>query len=189
MAPRIPWASPEKLQTEFISFATKMSGSQYLQFSKLQQIELFERRSSQKIFWNKLSLPDLVVAIRVPVEYTYYLDLDATWKIVRHPNNIVEVHAPDIQFNTPAVDLSQIKYEVKKDSVFRNSDQALLELQRGIMDMARDRASENIHLVRELGRRQTQEFIGRWIKQNDPDLQVTAVRVLFSDEYAKKPQI
>ena len=49
----------------------------------------------------------MVVAATVPVEYTYYLDLDESWDFVLREGTLV-VLAPEIRFNTPALDVSRL---------------------------------------------------------------------------------
>ena len=53
----------------------------------------------------------------------------------------MQVFAPAIRFNTPAVDASEIKYEIRKDSAFRSSAAALEGLKQSITILAKDRAA------------------------------------------------
>jgi len=167
--------------TTFISYASEVSGSSYLQFATLKQVELFERKDSRATLWGVVELPDVVVQATAPVDYTYYLDLDGEWEM-RLDERTVLVTAPEIEFNTPAIDASAIRYEVREGSVFRNEEEVLKELRDGLMEMSRQRAKENIELIRELGRRKTKEFFQKWLAgtfSNGADYQV---EVVFRDE-------
>ena len=62
--------------TRFISYAADMSGSNYLQFANLKQVELFERTDSVTVLWGQFALPDVGVRAKAPIEYTYYLNLN-----------------------------------------------------------------------------------------------------------------
>ena len=167
--------------TSFLSYATRVSGVSRLQFAELQQVEVFERTDEASIFWGQLDLPDLVVEARAPVTTTYYLDLDAEWEM-RLTGDRIEVVAPEIRFNEPAVDASRIEYRVRAGSILRDSETAIERLRQGITWMARRRARENIPLVRETGRRQTERFVATWLATRFEDGGDYTVRVRFRDE-------
>jgi hypothetical protein len=167
--------------TTFISYATEASGSNYLQFATLKQMEIFERKESGTAIWGQLALPDVVVQAQAPVEYTYYLDLNGKWDM-RLENHTVLVMVPEIQFNTPAIDASAIRYEVREGSIFRDEEEVLEKLRDGLMEMSRRRARDNIALIRELGRRKTEEFVQNWLAHTFPDGHAYHVEVRFTDE-------
>lgn len=174
------------ITTSFVSYATEVSGSNYLQFATLKQVEVFERTDSAVVLWGQLQLPDVIVEARAPVEYTYYLDLDEKWQMTLE-DQAVRVIAPRIRFNTPAVDASAIRYEVRAGSVFRDERRVLSQLQAGITEMSKKRAQENVELVREVGRRKTAEFIRKWLVSQFDDASRYGVEVVFADEVAPLP--
>ena len=167
--------------TTFISYAAEVSGSNYLQFATLKQTELFERKESGTVLWGQLELPEVVVQATAPVEYTYYLDLNGKWDM-RLENHTVLVMVPEIQFNTPAIDASAIRYEVREGSIFRDEEEVLEKLRDGLMEMSRRRARDNTALIRELGRRKTEEFVQNWLAHTFPDGHAYHVEVRFADE-------
>lgn len=167
--------------TTFISYATEVSGSNYLQFATLKQMEVFERTDARATLWGQLALPEVVVEARAPVEYTYYLDLNGHWEMQLEGQS-VRVTAPEIQFNTPSVDASAIRYEVREGSIFRDEEEALANLRNGLMEMSRQRAEQNIDLIRELGRRKTQEFVENWLAHTFDDGRSYGVEIRFADE-------
>src|SRR5512140_2252835 len=67
------------LTTTFTSYATTISGSQYLQFATLSQQEVFTRKDESSMAFGYIPLPDVIVEASAPVTYTYYLDLNARW--------------------------------------------------------------------------------------------------------------
>src|SRR5262245_15107517 len=69
--------SQGRITTEFISYATGVSNQHYLQFATLKQTELFTRTEETTTAFGYIPLPDVVVEARAPVEFTYYLDLNA----------------------------------------------------------------------------------------------------------------
>jgi hypothetical protein len=171
----------EDLHTRFVSFATEILGSQRLQFATLRQNELFERTSEASLFWGKVPLPEVVVSATVPVEYTYFLDLKARW-LFQESGTTLMVIAPTPDFNEPAADLSHLEFQVKKGSFFRREDPVMESLKAELMALLRVRARENVSLVRETGRGQTEGFIRNWLGKANVTREVTQVRVRFADE-------
>ncbi len=171
--------------TSFISYATRVNGSSYLQFARLRQVEVFERRDEATALWGLLDLPELVVRATAPVEYTYYLDLDGVWDL-RLEDGTLLVVAPPIEFNQPAVDASGIEYEVKAGSLLRDEAEALRRLKSGITRMSVERARENLPLVREVGRREAERFVADWMAARFLDGGDYRVELVFPDEAPEK---
>lgn len=169
------------ITTTFVSYATEMSGSHYLQFATLKEMEIFERTDRAAVLWGQLALPDVVVRAEAPVEYTYYLDLDERWGFLLEGQNVL-VTAPSIEFNTPSIDVSRIHYEVKSGSMLRDERLALENLKRGLSDLSKRRAQENVALVRELGRKKTEDFVRTWLLSRYDDADSYRVQVVFADE-------
>lgn len=169
------------ITTSFISYATSIRSSQYLQFATLRQTEVFTQTDQASTGFGYIPLPDVIVEARAPVEYTYYLDLNAKWEFVLK-DNVLYVLAPRIKFNKPAVDASEISYEVKKGGVFRGKDQAQENLKKSITSLTQQKARDNIGLVRESGRKQTTDFVEKWLMKNFADGTNHPVKVYFPDE-------
>ena len=169
------------LTTTFTSYATTLSGSQYLQFATLSQQEIFTRTDESSLLFGYIPLPDLIVQASAPVTYTYYLDLNAHWDFVLR-DGVIWVTAPDIKYNKPALDVSRISYEVKKDSHFRNTSEAMENLRSSITAMTYRKAQANIELVRETGRKQTELFVENWLAKSFTDGKNYPVKVRFRKE-------
>jgi hypothetical protein len=167
--------------TTFTSYATTISGSQYLQFATLSQREIFTRKDESSLAFGYIPLPDVIVQATAPVSYTYYLDLNARWDFVLH-DGIIIVTAPDIKYNRPAVDVSQITYEVKKNSLIRNTGDAMENLKSSITALSYKKAEANIELVRETGRKQTEAFVENWLAKSFADGKKYPVKVRFLHE-------
>lgn len=167
------------IRTEFISYATTITNQHYLQFATLKQTEMFTRSEEATTGFGYIPLPEVVVEARAPVETTYYLDLNAKWNFVLK-DNVVHVFAPPIRFNKPSVDASAITYEVKKG--YLKTAEALDNLKKSVSSLATLKATENISLVRENGRRQTTEFVERWLMKSFTDGKQYFVKVFFPDE-------
>ena len=167
------------IRTEFVSYATTITNQHYLQFATLKQNEMFTRSQEARTGFGYIPLPEVVVEARAPVETTYYLDLNAKWNFVLK-DNVVYVFAPPIHFNKPSVDAAAITYEVKKG--YLKSAEALENLKQSVTSLATLKAKENISLVRENGRRQTTEFVERWLMKSFTDGRQYSVKVFFPDE-------
>jgi hypothetical protein len=170
------------VETSFHSYATEVHGSSFLQFATLDEMEVFERSDHTSTLWGQLMLPEVVVRATAPVQYTYYLDLDADWRFELEGSTL-RVRAPGIRFNRPAVDASRLEYEVRQGSVFRDEEAALESLRAGISAMAHRRAQENVPLVREIGRRRTEDFVAGWLLHGfDQEAGDYRIEVVFAGE-------
>jgi len=174
------------ITTSFTSYATEVQDGLKLQFATLKQVELFEMKDEAAIFWGQLALPDVVVEARAPVEFTYYLDLKNPWTFTLQ-DGVVLVGAPAIRWNAPSVDVSAIRYEVKKGSFLRDQAAVLEKLRLGITQLSAKRAAENVPLVRETGRRRAEEFVETWLRSRFGEGEAIRARVSFADEPAGRP--
>ncbi len=169
------------VETRFLSYATGVTGGQRFQFATLEQMEIFRRRDRSSVMWGYLELPDVVVEVTAPVTYTYYLDFEGPWTMTLEDETIYVV-APAIEFNKPAVDASEIEYTVREGSVLRDEEMATANLQRTLTELTRLRAKEHVPLVRELGRRETEQFVATWLARTFEDADGYRVEVVFADE-------
>ena len=144
-------------------------------------MEVFERRDTESLLWGTLTLPEVVVEARAPVEYAYYVDLEKEWRF-RLEGREVDVLAPALQWNTPAVDISALQYEVKAGSVFRDEQVVQDRLRAELTALAAMRARQNLPVVREVARRQVEAFVENWLVQRFADGGEHRVRVRFADE-------
>ena len=170
-----------RVEISFTSYATSVTGSSYLQFATLRQTEVYTRQDEASVLWGALELPEVVVSATTPVEYTYYLDLDEEWEF-RLDGETLEVVAPAIRFNRPAIDPSEIEYEVRASSLLRDEEAALEQLKEGLSVMSEQRAREHVVLVREVGRTRVREFVERWLAGSFGDAERYRVVVRFADE-------
>jgi hypothetical protein len=165
--------------TSFVSYATSISNHQYLQFATLKQHEIFTHTEEKSTAFGYVPLPDVVVEARAPVEYTYFVDLNAPWEL-KLRDGTIDVFAPPIRANKPAVDASAIRYEVRKG--YLKSDEALENLKHSITSLVTLRAKDNIPLVRETGRREISEFVENWLAKSFTDGKKYNVKVYFPGE-------
>ena len=64
----------------------------------------------------------------------------------------------------------------------RDEEEALENLRKGLSQLSKQRAAENVTLVRELGRKQTAEFIRTWLMSSYDDADAYRIDVVFADE-------
>ena len=169
------------ISTSFTSYATSLNPTHNLQFATLRQSEIFNRTDEASTGFGYIPLPDVMIEARAPVEYTYFIDLNAKWELLLQEGTLY-VLAPPIRFNEPAVNASEITYEVKKGSVFRNTTQAKENLKKSVMPMVQRRAKESIPLVKETGRKEVENFVERWLAKSYADGKKYPVKVVFGDE-------
>jgi hypothetical protein len=169
------------ITTSFSSYATSIGGSQYFQFAHLTENVVITQKDEKSYAWGYIPLPDVIVEANAPVTFTYYLDLNDRWDF-RLQNNSILVIAPDIKRNKPAVDVSRIAYTVKKDSLLRNTSEAMDNLRKSITSVCYKKSVENIELVRETGRKQTELFVQNWLAKSFTDGNQYPVTVHFRSE-------
>ncbi len=178
--------------TEFRSYTTEVSSSNYLQIALLKTNETFSKTDSKKFAWQILDLPDVEVEIMAPVEYTFYLDLSEKWNFILHDQGagIIEVievivHAPKIKYNTPSVNISRLTVNVKKGSIFRDEEKVKEKLRREIMFICKRRAKKKIDLIRAIARDEVEKFVQKWFinfRFKDNKIQPYIKAVYFADE-------
>lgn len=153
----------ENIEYKFYAYATKITGKQRLQVAKLQETEIFERKSEYKAFW--ISLPDVVVRAKVPVEYNFFVDMTQGWKFQQKSDDEVWVEVPELTNSTPAVDISHLSFDVVKGSVLRNEKEAVEAIQNDLMGMLVEKSIEHRQTVREQARSSIEQFINGWLAQ------------------------
>lgn len=177
---------PEDLiKDRFISYVTSLSPVRRLQLAQLQQMEIFERKSGAKLMGTSLDLPDVVIRASVPVEYTYYVDLSEKWTL-QIQNGEILVMAPNLKPNTPASNVSEMTFEIKKGSLFRNEKDVAKGLQSDMMGLLHQRAVQHTDLVREVARKELESVARAWLKLEN---RKENVRVYFSSENISEQDI
>jgi hypothetical protein len=171
------------VSTTFRGDATTVTGATRLQFAELRQNETFERRDAAAVLWGALLLPDVVVEARVPVTYTYFLDLDKEWRFrLEEREGVVHVTVPAVEWNRPAPDVSALRLSVREGSMLRD-EQAVLDRLRGeLTPLLERRARQHAPLVRETGRRKVEAFVETWLVERFSDGKQYRARVTFADE-------
>jgi len=174
------------LTTSFVSYATEVSATRRLQVASVTTQESFERKDEMTILWGELSLPDVVVEARAPVEYTYYVEFDKGWSFALDGPWLV-VSVPALEFNTPALDVSKLTFVVRKGSILRDEAAVVEQLRLGLTELCRRRAAEHLALTREPARRAIVGFVETWLKDRFPDGGQYRARVVFAGEGATEP--
>lgn len=167
--------------TTFASTATEIRGTKRLQVAELSQVEVVERRDATSLFG--FPLPDVVVSARAPVTFTYYLDLDGPWDFDLSERT-VSVLAPALAWNVPAVDVSKLEITTAESSVLRDEEPVVEALRASLTALFRQRARQNVPLVRETARRQAEEFVRAWLLRAYGIPEDARVVVRFRDEPA-----
>ena len=146
--------------TTFASTATEIRGTKRLQVAELSQVGVVERRDATRLFG--IPLPDVVVSARAPVTFTYFLDLDGRWDFDL-TGRTVTVLAPALAWNAPSVDVSKLTIVTAESSILRDEGPVVEELRASLTGIFRQRARQNVPLVRETARRQAEEFVRAWL--------------------------
>jgi hypothetical protein len=172
------------VETTLRGYATEVRGVSRFQFAELKQFEVFERTDASSLAWGAIPLPDVVVEARGQVVYTYALDLQKRWDL-RLSHRGVEVVAPAPEFGIPALDPSTLTFEIKRGSVLRDEAAVRDALRAGLSGLLTKRARDHLPLVREAGRKATEEFVRNFLLARYDDAAGLMVRVRFADETAE----
>ncbi len=167
------------VSTEFREFCTEVHPNLALQVATLKETEQFTRSDEAAV--GSIPLPEVVVSVTAPVEYTYYLSLDEKWQF-NLKDNVLTVYAPNPKANKPSFDVSNMEWEVKKDSLIRRTSQVKEDLKRSLMPLAASRARAHMGLVKETARAQVSVFVERWIAERFTDGKKYQVRIYFENE-------
>ncbi|HRB12890.1 MAG TPA: hypothetical protein PKU70_07745 [Vicinamibacteria bacterium] len=177
-----------EVETTLRSYGAQVHGTSRFQFAELKQLESFERKDSTSLAWGAIPLPDVVVEARGAVVYTYVLDLQKRWDL-KLEGQTVEVLAPAPEFSTPALDPSTLVFETKQGSVLRDEEAVRKALQTGLAGLLTDRARAHLPLVRETGRKTTEDFVRNFLLSHYDDAAGMKVRVRFADEAPEAPPV
>ena len=167
------------ITTSFAQYATTLTNTLRLDVATLRQLEIFTRTEELSTGFGYIPLPDVIVEARAPVEYTYYLDLNAHWRMTVK-GQTVQVQAPALRHHTPALDVSGMTLEVRK-GIFK-VDEVQEKLRQSLTAMAGRQAQANVPLVRENARRQVERFVQAWLLRAFTDGPHYTVTVVFDDE-------
>lgn len=178
--------SSGKVLDEFNSFITKYEGSNKLQVASIKSLDKFSKKDSQSILWELISLPDVIIEIQTPVEYTYYIDLEGRWEFNWNDNDSsISVVAPALQCGTPAVDISNLEIIEKKSSILRDNEKVKNDLKKELSAKLNHVAENKIQLIREIAREETKTFLRTWFINSyfkDSSIKISKIDLFFEDE-------
>lgn len=154
-----PSAPAVELQIQNYVLATY--GVMKLQVVEEVTLEKIERREKDSIFWNMIRLPDIVVEVRVPVVTTYYVDLEKGFKVQQTDGNWIFT-VPELQFNSPAADISAIDYRVREGQFYQSTDEAIKNLQSTLTPLLIQRAEQATVRLKPKAEEKLREFLIAW---------------------------
>src|SRR5581483_5904736 len=131
----------------FHAFTTRIEGTNYLQVATLQQQQTFELEDDKAVLWGAVPLPPVVVRATCPVTFTYFVDLEGSWRLELRGRRVV-VLAPPLRPNKPAVDVSRLHWYIVKGSMLRNEQAVFAQLRRELTGRTAIAARANVPLVR-----------------------------------------
>jgi hypothetical protein len=171
------------VRTRFEAFTNRVEGTNYLQVATLEQTQSFEVEDSTTLLWGTVELPPVVVRANAPVTYTYYVDLEGSWRFDLHDHQVL-VTAPPLRYNKPALDVSRLRWQVLRGSLLRDEETVKEQLRRELSGRVAIQGRANLPLVRETARRGVERFVRNWLLQTFGDAGGYSVEVVFADEPA-----
>jgi hypothetical protein len=162
-----------------------------LEIASFKITESFERIDSEDFL---VPLGETKSRIRVPVTYTYSIDLHSPWTI-EVTNGICHITAPAIQHGVPAIHTGGMVKDVQSDFLTRlkpglDPRQRLDEFEKTLTARLWVNAgSAKYHaLVREECRKTVGEFVRDWILKDEryKTYDVETLKIIFPDEVGKE---
>ncbi len=134
-----------------------------------------------------LYLGTTVTEVRVPTTYRFHIKLSEI-KDAKMDGNVLTITVPRPIPALPAIDTSRM--EKRSDSGWARFNQGtqLSDTERSVTPELVKRAEKQVEVVREVARKDAEEFVQKWIVNNNPAYrdQIKAIKVIFPDEDASK---
>lgn len=185
--------SSGKVLDEFKMYVAKFEGSNKLQVASIKSVDKFSKKDSQSILWKLISLPDVIIEIQTPVEYTYYLDLKGKWEFNWNDNDSsITITAPAIECGTPAVDISNLEIIEKKSSILRDNEKVKEKLKSELTEKLAKIAESKIILIKEIARTEAKSFLTAWFVNSyfkENKFNPKKIDLYFADEISNKNRI
>ncbi len=171
--------------TEFREYCSDIETYNRLQVSTYKQTESFTRETTKAILWRNI-FSTAKVEIIVPVEYTYYVELGRKWDFYfEDRDRTVTVFAPEIKWNTPAVNLSDMVIRNLKSGILIDEQDMKNKLLRQITDAGSQRAENKITIIRPSAREMVKKFVEDWllaVQFENAEFKPVVKNVFFADE-------
>ena len=84
----------------------------------------------------------------------------------------------------PAPDISKLTFYTLEGHVWQDDKAVRDRLQGSLSTALQERAVEHVALVREIGRRQLEQFVTKWMADSFSDGGTFHVKVIFPDEHS-----
>ena len=155
--------------------------------SPMKTSETFSKTDVRFAAWGWVYLGTATSEIKVPATYRFHIKL-SEMKQARLDGNLLIVTAPAIHPSLP-VAFDTAAMEKKTDGTWLRFDaqQQLSDLEKSITPALTARALNHTATVREIARRDIEEFVQKWIVESHPDYraQIKAIKVIFPGEDAR----
>ena len=175
------------LLVQFRNENLKVSSSSKYQVAELDQVVTFAGSKTTV-------MGTAEVDISVPVIFTYTVDFNDHWAIhydtTQNPI-LIEVIAPQIRWNEPAANISEMQRRKIKTALFNNGDKALEDVEKQMRNKLIVTARDNIPLIREIARKQVETFFSGWLwsAYSQENQKKYRVEVRFSDEVSQDEEL
>lgn len=164
------------LKKDFRSFVLGGVATERLQIAEIKKIEIIDK-TSKKVLWDMVKLPDVVVRFQTPVTYTYYIDFKETWDI-RKQGNLLIMKLPALKMNEPASDISQMEFFVKEGSLLRGNQEAIDSVKPELNHLLKKSGEESLPQAYELAQNAIVAMAQRWKEMGFVDFEEIKIEFL-----------
>ncbi|ANM30435.1 hypothetical protein ABI59_13915 [Acidobacteria bacterium Mor1] len=158
----------QNITTTFQSALPELAstGTGNLEVATATVVETVTRADERKVLWDRFSLGETVVELRVPVTYRYHVRLDDPWELEAQ-GSVCVVKAPAIRPSLPPAIHTDRLERLSRSTGWLPSDPELGfdELERTLTPLLSEYAGDPNHLeaAREESRRTITRFVRNWL--------------------------
>lgn len=171
----------KQAETSLASYITSANSTQKLVLFEVNAVEKIKRTESLNPLWSLISSAQLNVEMLVPVQYSFYIDLQDKLSL-EYQNSVLVVTAPSLMSSQPAPDISGISFSVKEAPFFYDVRKVEDQIRAKLTPYLIER-SESLKLTYEVEAAESlKKLVKRWMStdenfMNKPEI---AIQVKFA---------
>lgn len=152
--------------------------------SPLKTMEIFSKTDTKTAAWGWVSMGTATSEIKVPATYRFHINLSEL-QHARIENRVLIVMAPVIRPTLPvAFDTAGMEKKTSGGWLRFDTAEQLNDLEKSLSPALATRAQAHLLNIRELARKDMEEFVQKWIVETNPNYRkdIVAIKIVFPGE-------
>lgn len=180
--------SPQSIQKSFNTYVVKEVPSAKLIVFELHTVEKIRKQEKLNFLWKLISISDVDVEILVPVQYSFYIDVNEKFEIQKNDNSLI-ILAPPLKSFTPAVDVSGISFMVNEAPFLYDTSKIEKSFYDGLTQYVNEQSEIYKLNYQDKSSFSLQKVILSWLKDSDyiKNFRSDQIQVKFSMSENKAP--